>query len=152
MLISSSVCFTQANSSSVGNWCFQWYKYQTCLGTEMTLTLPFLEDFLSVLWETGIGISRLLVFIIHFRFVIPSGCVPDVYPIVVTLYDDENCWHILVQTNLNLTELRQVSIRAGKAETEKAIHLQIFMKKNLCPIMSAYGSLSYQILLMKINS
>lgn len=57
----------------------------------MTLTVRFLEDFLSVLSETGIGISHLLLFTIYFRFVIPSGYVPDVYPIMVTLYDDENC-------------------------------------------------------------
>lgn len=57
----------------------------------MTLTLRFLEDFISVLSETDIGISCLLLFTIRFRFVIPSGYMPDVYPIVVTLYDDENC-------------------------------------------------------------
>jgi len=33
----------------------------------------------------------LTFFTIRFRFVIPSGYVPDVYPIVITLYEDENC-------------------------------------------------------------
>lgn len=43
----SPACSTHARSSSTGNWYFQPHKHHACLGTEMTLTLQFLEDFLS---------------------------------------------------------------------------------------------------------